>query len=65
VIGKSIPKKEGWDKVTGRVKYIDDKQEIGTLHVKLLTSAYAHAYLDQIDIGEAWGGTWCPYDCDG
>ncbi|WP_129730172.1 xanthine dehydrogenase family protein molybdopterin-binding subunit [Ectobacillus funiculus] len=55
VIGKSIPKKEGWDKVTGRVKYIDDKQEIGTLHVKLLTSAYAHAYLDQIDIGEAWG----------
>ncbi|GAA3334093.1 hypothetical protein GCM10020331_100710 [Ectobacillus funiculus] len=35
VIGKSIPKKEGWDKVTGRVKYIDDKQEIGTLHVKL------------------------------
>lgn len=53
VIGKSVPKKESWDKVSGRVKYIDDNQEIGTFHVKLLTSAYAHAYIGEIDTKEA------------
>ncbi|WP_129726359.1 xanthine dehydrogenase family protein molybdopterin-binding subunit [Ectobacillus funiculus] len=54
VIGKSVPKKESWDKVSGRVKYIDDKQEIGTLHVKLLTSVYAHACIESIETEEAW-----------
>lgn len=28
VIGKSVPKKESWDKVSGRVKYVDDNQEV-------------------------------------
>jgi CO/xanthine dehydrogenase Mo-binding subunit len=46
--------KESWDKVSGRVKYIEDVQEIGTLHAKLLTSAYAHAYIEKIDAEEAW-----------
>lgn len=54
VIGKSVLKKESWDKVSGRVKYIDDHQEVGTLHVKLLTSTYAHAYIGNVDTTEAW-----------
>ncbi|MFX3623469.1 MAG: xanthine dehydrogenase family protein molybdopterin-binding subunit [Ectobacillus sp.] len=53
IIGKSIPRKEGWDKVTGRAKYIDDQNEAGTLHAKLVTSPNAHAYIEQIDISEA------------
>ncbi|MDN4072278.1 xanthine dehydrogenase family protein molybdopterin-binding subunit [Fictibacillus terranigra] len=53
VIGKSVPKKESWDKVSGRVKYVDDNQEVGTLHVKLLTSHYAHAYIKKVDTEEA------------
>ncbi|PEJ59062.1 aldehyde oxidase [Bacillus sp. AFS002410] len=54
VIGKSVLKKESWDKVTGRVKYIDDVQEVGTLHAKLLTSTHAHAIIGEIDTKEAW-----------
>ena len=45
IIGKSITRKEAMDKVTGRAKYIDDENETGILHVKLLTSEYAHAYM--------------------
>lgn len=54
IIGKSIPRKEAMDKVTGKAKYIDDENEIGTLHVKLVTSKYAHAYIENIDISKAW-----------
>lgn len=54
IIGKSIPRKEVMEKVTGRAKYIDDENETGILHVKLLTSEYAHAYIESIDTSEAW-----------
>ncbi|PEN78894.1 aldehyde oxidase [Bacillus cereus] len=54
-IGKDTFRKEGWNKVTGRAQYIDDENEMGTLHAKLLTSSYAHAYIDQIDTLEAMG----------
>ncbi|WP_180232916.1 hypothetical protein [Bacillus sp. AFS055030] len=53
VIGKSVPKKESWDKVTGRVKYIDDVQEVGTLHAKLVTSTHAYAIIRDIYIKKA------------
>ncbi|MCM3737627.1 xanthine dehydrogenase family protein molybdopterin-binding subunit [Bacillus cytotoxicus] len=53
VIGKSVKRKEGADKVTGRAKYINDEIEVGTLYAKLLTSPYAHAYIRSIDIREA------------
>ncbi|ANS48796.1 xanthine dehydrogenase molybdenum-binding subunit [Bacillus thuringiensis] len=54
IIGKSITRKEAMEKVTGRAKYIDDENETGILHVKLLTSEYAHAYIESIDTSEAW-----------
>lgn len=54
IIGKSVPRKEAMDKVTGRAKYIDDENETGILHVKLLTSKYAHAYIERIDTSNAW-----------
>ncbi|HGE5781884.1 aldehyde oxidase [Bacillus pseudomycoides] len=53
IIGKSIKRKEGADKVTGRAKYVDDEIEIGTLYAKLLTSVYAHAVIESIDIRRA------------
>ncbi len=53
IIGKSVPSKEGMDKVTGRAKYIDDENEAGILHAKLLTSKHAHAYIEGIDTSKA------------
>jgi CO/xanthine dehydrogenase Mo-binding subunit len=54
IIGKSVLRKEAMDKVNGRAKYIDDENEAGILHVKLLTSKYAHAYIEGIDTSKAW-----------
>lgn len=53
IIGESVKRKESADKVTGRAKYINDEIEVGTLYVKLLTSVYAHAYIESIDIKKA------------
>ncbi|MBO9129432.1 xanthine dehydrogenase family protein molybdopterin-binding subunit [Bacillus sp. 165] len=55
IIGKSVIRKEALDKVNGRAKYMDDKNEVGMLHVKLVTSKYAHAYIEEIDTKKAWG----------
>ena len=37
-IGVSIPKKESWNKVTGRAKYNGDHITVDTLHAKILTT---------------------------
>ncbi len=52
-IGVSIPRKEAFDKVTGRAKYTDDTLLPGTLYAKMLTSPYAHANIKSIDISKA------------
>ena len=52
-IGKSIQRKEAWDKVTGVAKYTDDYIVPGILHAKLVTSPYAHAKIKSIDTSEA------------
>lgn len=52
-IGRSIQRKEAWDKVTGMAKYTDDYIVPGILHAKLVTSPYAHAKIRLIDISEA------------
>lgn len=52
-IGVSIPRKEAFDKVTGTAKYTDDLISPGMLHGKILTSPYAHAKINSIDISEA------------
>jgi CO/xanthine dehydrogenase Mo-binding subunit len=52
-IGISIPKKESWDKVTGRAKYNGDYISSDTLHARILTSTHAHAIIKSIDTSKA------------
>ena len=52
-IGRSVPKKESYDKVTGAARYTGDETEAGLLHVRLVTSPYAHAKLIGVDVTEA------------
>ncbi|MEW9676242.1 xanthine dehydrogenase family protein molybdopterin-binding subunit [Lentibacillus sp. L22] len=53
MIGKSVKRKEGVNKVTGRAQYTGDFSASGMLHAKLLTSPYAHAKIKSINITEA------------
>ncbi|MEW4284692.1 xanthine dehydrogenase family protein molybdopterin-binding subunit [Priestia koreensis] len=53
ILGKSVFRKEAFDKVTGKAKYTADEQEIGMLHVQMLTSPYGHALIKQINIEAA------------
>lgn len=52
-IGKSIHRKEAWDKVTGRARYTDDFPMAGTLSARLLTSTCAHAKIQRLDVSKA------------
>lgn len=54
-IGKSIQRKDAWDKVTGRAKYTDDFCTAGILTARLLTSTCAHARILNIDVSGALG----------
>ncbi|MDP4157276.1 MAG: molybdopterin-dependent oxidoreductase, partial [Bacillota bacterium] len=54
VIGKSVIRKEAWDKVTGRAKYTHDYQSIGMLSVRKVISPYGHARITAIDTAEAY-----------
>ncbi|WP_027410767.1 xanthine dehydrogenase family protein molybdopterin-binding subunit [Anoxybacteroides tepidamans] len=54
MIGKSVIRKEAWDKVTGRAKYTHDYLETGMLHAKLVISPYAHARIREIDTKKAF-----------
>lgn len=48
-IGKSVPRKESLEKVTGTAKYTDDYEAIGLLHAAMVTSPYAHAKIKSIE----------------
>ncbi len=52
-IGLSVQRKEAWDKVTGAAKYTDDYIDPRMLHAKIVTSIYAHAKIQAIDISAA------------
>ncbi|WP_163856534.1 xanthine dehydrogenase family protein molybdopterin-binding subunit [Paenibacillus elgii] len=52
-VGKSIPRKETWEKVTGRTKYINDRAISDLLHVRMTVSPHAHAKIRSIDSSEA------------
>jgi len=60
VVGKSVPRKDGVDKVTGEGKFIGDLKLPGMLHAKILRSPHAHADISEIDTGaaEALKGVW-------
>jgi CO/xanthine dehydrogenase Mo-binding subunit len=74
VVGQSVPRVDGVEKVTGRARYVGDLTLPGMAHARLLRSPYPHARLARIDVGRAraLGGvyavitgadlTWCdPY----
>jgi CO/xanthine dehydrogenase Mo-binding subunit len=52
-IGKSIPRKEAFEKVTGAAKYTDDYSTKEMLHIKLVVSSHAHAIIKEIDTTKA------------
>lgn len=53
MLGKSVLRQEGYDKVTGSAEYTADISEPGFLHAKLLTSPHAHAKIKSIDTTQA------------
>ena len=53
VIGKSVPRKESLDKVTGMARYTNDYEIPGLLHGRMLRSPYAHAKIKSIEYENA------------
>jgi len=53
VVGNSVPRVDGADKVTGRAKYVADLVIPGMIEGKFLRSPYAHARIVSIDTREA------------
>ncbi len=52
-VGKSIPRVDAFDKVTGRTKYTDDMCDKGALVAKILHSTIAHGRVKAIDTAAA------------
>lgn len=52
-IGKSIQRKDAWEKVTGKAIYTADLPTTGVLSARLLTSTHAHARILNIDCSAA------------
>ncbi len=53
LVGTSLPRVDGPDKVTGRARYAGDQALLGLLHASLVTSPYAHARILNIDASAA------------
>ncbi|MBI2554578.1 MAG: molybdopterin-dependent oxidoreductase [Candidatus Rokubacteria bacterium] len=53
VIGKSIPKRDGPEKVTGQIQYLHDLQVPRMAHGKILRSRFPHARILRIDTSRA------------
>jgi len=53
VIGKSILRLEGRDKVVGNLKYLEDVTVEGMLHGKILRSSVPHAEVLNVDASRA------------
>ena len=53
VVGKSFPRHDVLQQVTGRIKYAEDYNMPGMLFAKALRSGYSHARIVDIDISEA------------
>lgn len=53
VVGKSVYRKESWEKVTGKAKYTNDFETKDMLYGKLVTSPYGHAKILNIDTSVA------------
>jgi CO/xanthine dehydrogenase Mo-binding subunit len=53
VVGRSVPRAEGSDKVVGRTLYAADVNLPGTLWGKILRSPYPHARIRRIGTAKA------------
>src|SRR5579863_8362482 len=51
IIGVSVPRKEGWDKVTGRAKYVDDIVMPGMLYGATVRSSIPRGKIRKISFG--------------
>src|SRR5205809_4275020 len=49
LVGKSLPRQDGPDKITGRARYAGDQVLPGMLYARLVLSPYAHARIQNID----------------
>lgn len=52
-VGKSLPRKDGWDKATGNGMFTHDVKLPGMLYAAVLRSPHAHAKIISIDTSEA------------
>ena len=52
-VGKSVPRVDAFDKVTGRAKYTDDRCDKSALVVKIVRSKIAHGYVKSVDTSAA------------
>src|SRR5262245_26356053 len=57
IIGSPVPRKEGFDKVTGRARYVDDVTLPGMLHGATIRSKIARGKIREITFGSGveWG----------
>jgi CO/xanthine dehydrogenase Mo-binding subunit len=57
IVGKSVPRREGWDKVTGRSRYVDDVEMPGMLYGATVRSTIARGKIKNIAFGPEvdWG----------
>src|SRR5262249_60107574 len=53
VVGRSVPRLDALDKVTGRARYVSDLVLPGMLHAALARSPHAHARVARIDTARA------------
>ena len=53
IVGKSVPRNDGIEKVTGRTKFTGDLKVPDILHGKILRSPYAHAKITKVDTSNA------------
>ena len=53
LIGTSLPRQDGPDKITGRARYAGDQVLPGMLYARLVLSPYAHARILNIDTSPA------------
>ncbi len=54
VVGTSVPRRDGLDKVTGRTRFLHDLELPRMLHGKILRARHPHARLLGVDTSRAW-----------
>ncbi|MBP2636607.1 MAG: Xanthine dehydrogenase [Firmicutes bacterium] len=52
-VGKSIPRLDGFAKVTGKAQYVDDMYEKNMLYAKVFRSTIANGWVKKIDVSKA------------